>query len=487
MRVISLLFLSFIFSVKHRLFLHRRYAIWVLGPVLLTACGGSNKDHIEEDDHQHAGAARLIYSQASSSDTLKMFDQTLATPSFADSTVAASANAQLVLANDGLTVAMLEGDKLSLVSAGLEHAGGEHGRTHELSLLTTSPWQGVQKVVATEDYFSTLDGSGHSLLMDAEDGKVVSRWAEAVYPTLALEGDDYLVFTANSQDATTTDITVKKADGSTGGSGLIFVRPNVDGYFTPSMSCPQGVRSTAQTEDFSLILCGDGTLRWLISGYDAPEGHPQAGQTLHVTQRYPAVLDANGATVRAEGAVGEVTAGAAEKGFVRNITGLSATWHEDNVIAAWSGSQLWLINAHGDHPHRADLSGLLSSNFGDLIAVEASTQDSALAVLSSNGQIAISRFAVENNNPVAKGAVVREQLSANASWSANNTRLLAGAQGFFVLSQGATTGVLYQLDAHSDEEDYHLHGQYKDSSLSQFGSAVLAHPQEQGEHDHSHD
>lgn len=479
MRVTSLfiLFLSF-FSKRKSV----HVALLAALPLVLSACSGSNKDHpINQDDHGHNHniAARLIYALDSSSDTLKMFDQTLENPAFANTTVAANANAQLVLANDGLTIAMLEGGNLSVVSSGLEHVNGNHPHTHNLSLVTASPFTGVQQVIASGKYFSTLESDGSSRLIDSAGAHVEKTWTDVVYPTLALEGGDFLTFTADSTNGNLINISVVDQNGNTGADGLIFVRPNTEGYMTKSISCVDGVLSTAQTEDFTLILCGDGSLRWLISGYDAPEGHPQAGKTLHVTQRYPSTGD------RREGAIGEVTTGAT--GFIENITGLTATHHDDNVIAAWSADQLWLINAHNDHPHRGDFRSMMGNDFGNILAVAATSHEDALAVLSHSGNVAISRFEVSNNNPVAKGKVALESVYSHANWTEADATLLAGAKGFFVAAKRNNDGVIYQLDFHGEEGEYHLHGTHVDSSLKNLGSAVLAHViDDEHEHDHDH-
>ena len=449
--------------------------IIVLFAMSLTACGGSNKDH--DDDHHHHEHAhhggRLIYSLASQNDTLKMFDQTVENNHFTSTTVSANANAQLVLSNDGLTIAMLEGGNLSMVSSGLEHLNGDHAHTHDVSSISPS-YANVTQVVATGEYFSTLESGGLSRLIRSDNKTDEVVFQQAVYPTLTLAGGDFLHFEEDGSDIT---MTVTRANGSTENEGLIWLRPNKDGYMTKSISCVDGVTSTAQTEDFTLILCGDGSLRWLISGYDAPEGHPQAGKTLHVTQRYPATQD------RREGAIGEVTAGAT--GFIENITGLTATHHDDNVIAAWSKDQLWLINAHNDHPHRGSLIDITGQNFGNIIAVAATTDDDALAILSDQGTVAISRFEVNSSsNPVATGTPVLEGLFIPKP--GKQSQLVAGANSFFVAAQGDSMGQLFQLDFHGEGGEYHLHGTQQNVELKDFSNLVFAHMLK-ADHDHDHD
>ncbi len=460
-------------------------ALTTLLALTLSACGGDSSSDSSDNDHNHdhAEGGRLIYSLSGSADTLKMFDQTVTSEQFTSTTVATGADAQLVLSNDGVTLAMLNGSDLSIVSSGLEHMHGEDAHAHAVATLTAAHIADVAQVVATTDHFSVLKNDGSGLLLEAADGEVVSGLNlpnNLVYPALALQGGQFMTFTANAVTPANTDITVVNADGTTGTDGLIWVRPHDGGYFAESMTCADGVEQTAQTENFTLILCGDGTLRWLISGYVTIDGHPQgAGETLHVTQRYPAT------ETRREGAVGEVTTGST--GFIENITGLTKTNHEHSVIAAWSADQLWLVNAHSDHPHRGDLVSVTGENFGDIIAVTTTTEDDAIALLSNSGKLAVSRFDVDDSsNPVATGETEREQLgAAGAVWNTSNSHLLAGAFEFLVVN--SATGTLYEVDTHSAEGDYHLHSTTANSNLNNAFSAVFAHVAEEEHADDDHD
>jgi hypothetical protein len=447
----------------------------------LGACGGGSSNNNEgpaDVDPIPLTGGRLVYALDGAADTLKMYDQTVASDRFTGSTVSATSGAELVLSNDGLTLAMLEQNgRLSVVSSGLEHLDDSNPHTHELSVASAVAISAVSKVVATTDHFSILREDGTSTLLESSDGAATTlTWNNVVYPTLALEGGQFLKFTANVDDDSITDISVVDENDSTGDEGLIFVRPNVDGFFTPAMSCVGGVQQTAQTEDFTVVLCGDGTLRWLISGFVAPVDHPAAGQTLHVTQRYPATA------TRREGAIGEVTADAA--GFIENITRLNATRAEGDVIAAWADDQLWLINAHGDHPHRANLYAALEGS-PNLVAAAAATEDDAMTILADDGKAFVFRFTInESSNPVIVGDVFAEQLgSANATWSSDRAHLAPGPFEFFVINRD--TGTLYQLDAHDPEGDYHLHATFTHSDLADAHSAVFTHAID-GEHRHDH-
>lgn len=437
---------------------------------LLAACSSSDQ-HDEHHDHAHNQGGRLIYS-LNSAPGLLMFDQTLEQPAFVSTKVNNTAQAaQLLLANDGLTFGLLEGNQLSLASSGLEHLHGDHAHTHEVELKGNT-FPNVQRVITTDHYFSTLSGNTSDLIQ-LGDGSIKKSWTPVVYPTLALKGGDFLKFTADPENSSLTHMSVVDQHGDTGAEGRIFVRPNNGGYLTPSFTCAEGVAETAQTDVFTVILCGDGTLRWLISGYLAPEGHPLAGQTLHVTQRYPATDN------RREGAIGEVAAGA--NGFITGISHLRATHHAKDVILAWSADQLWLINAHNDHPHRGNLMPVVGEGFGNILAATATTEDDALAVLSDTGKVAISRFEVNSSsNPVAKGEAVREQLGSAASWGAGSGLLVPGSYAFYAINKNS--GTLYKLDAHAADDDYHLHDTHQHDSLKNISSAVFAQGIEDDKH-----
>ena len=133
-------------------------ALTTLLALTLSACGGDSSSDSSDNDHNHdhAEGGRLIYSLSGSADTLKMFDQTVASEQFTSTTVATGADAQLVLSNDGVTLAMLNGSDLSIVSSGLEHMHGEDAHAHAVATLTAAHIADVAQVVATTDHFSVL-------------------------------------------------------------------------------------------------------------------------------------------------------------------------------------------------------------------------------------------------------------------------------------------------------------------------------------------
>jgi hypothetical protein len=472
----------FFMQKRHSLFL-----VLALGSTL-AACGGSSSDNSPAPPPPVAApppaapaplaGGRLIYSLDGVNDTLKMFDETVASNRFTGTTVSAVAGAQLVLSNDGLTLAMLEGDSLSVVSAGLEHLEDDTPRTEAPRIESAAPISSVSMVVATMDHFSVLRADGTGLLLEAADGEETGDvWTDLVYPTLALDGGQFLIFTANAVNPADTDLTVVNADGSTGENGLIWMRPNATGFFAESLTCADGVEETTQTERFTVALCGDGTLRWLASGWLAPPGHPAAGQTIHASQRYPETAN------RREGADGELPAGGSA--FIENISGLAMTRSEENVIAAWAGDQLWLVNLHSDHTHRLLVNPSLPENT-NIIAVAAATVDDAVTVLSDTGVASTFRFMINASaNPeVIDGMFYLEQLgSASANWTAERSHMVAGPYDFYVINRD--TGTLYHIDSHDPDDEYHLHATLTQSDLGDAFSAVFAHVIEDG-HGHDH-
>lgn len=423
---------------------------------------------------------RLLYSLDGVTDTLQMFDETVAANRFTGTTVAAGPNTRLVLANNGLTAAMLDGDRLSIVDSGLEHLRDDDPHTHKVEVVSAVPLSGVQQVVATRDHFSVLLADGTSRLLEASDGADAGKsWSNTVYPTLELPGEHFLVFTANAGNPADVDMTVVDAQGASGEEGLIFLRPNATGVFGRSITCANGVQQTAQTERFTIALCGDGTLRWLASGVETPEGHPAGGgRVIHTSQRYPAT------ETRRAGATGEVVASA--NGFIENITGILPTRSDENVILVWAAEQLWLVSLHFDHPHRG-------SFFADLpegtriIAAAAATVDEAVTVISDRGRSSSFRFEINNqNNPVRKGGVDNEQLgSATATWTAGRTHIVGGPFDFYVINRDQAR--LYHIDAHDPDDEYHLHATLNHPRLADALSAVYAHLIDEDHHHHHHD
>ncbi len=409
----------------------------------LAACGGSgsnsdndNDDHSDEEhhdeEHAHTGG-RLIYSVSDDSG-LNMYDQTAEeADAFSTDVVTTSATgATLVLAKSGLTAAMLDNGAVSIVDAGLEHLAEEDGHTHDVSSTVTTLTSGVTQVVATHEYFSAYDDST-STVLNAEDGTVVTAPSSDAYPTLALTGGHFLTF--NSID---------------GGVEAEVVEPNGDSLETPvTMSCSTGsVDTSAQTEHLTQVLCSNGTLLTLI----AEEGETETAFS---------------------------ASSSAESGF----DNLTATFSENDVIAAWNSSTgaITLTKAHGDHPHSTDVSENVGAESIIAVAPAGDHDTEVLGVLAGNGAFTALFYAAEDHSVTveSKNAFI---INSEANWTSAD-KLLAGATAFLAVNTEANE--LYYMDAH-DGSDYHVHGSaIANEDLASVSSAVFAFAGE--EHDHEED
>ena len=409
----------------------------------LAACGGSdnnsdndNDDHSDEehhdDEHAHTGG-RLIYSVSDDSG-LNMYDQTAEeADAFSTDVVTTSATgATLVLAKSGLTAAMLDNGAVSIVDAGLEHLAEEDGHTHDVSSTVTTLTSGVTQVVATHEYFSAYDDST-STVLNAEDGTVVTAPSSDAYPTLALTGGHFLTF--NSID---------------GGVEAEVVEPNGDSLETPvTMSCSTGsVDTSAQTEHLTQVLCSNGTLLTLI----AEEGETETAFS---------------------------ASSSAESGF----DNLTATFSENDVIAAWNSSTgaITLTKAHGEHPHSTDVSENVGAESIIAVAPAGDHDTEVLGVLAGNGAFTALFYAAEDHSVTveSKDTFI---INSEATWTSAD-KLLAGATAFLAVNTEANE--LYYMDAH-DGSDYHVHGSaIANEDLASVSSAVFAFAGE--EHDHEED
>src|SRR5690606_9765461 len=108
---------------------------------LLTACGGgSSSDKAVIDNHDHAHSGRLLYSLTNNT-TLKVYDQ--AEKSFENLESDAAGNAaQLILADNGLSTAVLTNGILNIVYSGLHTeeetatTEAEHGEHEHAEMLS---------------------------------------------------------------------------------------------------------------------------------------------------------------------------------------------------------------------------------------------------------------------------------------------------------------------------------------------------------------
>lgn len=435
----------------------------------LAACGGSNDDSsTDQHDHEHADGGRLIYSITGANDTLKMFDQTVSSNPFTATAVAAQADAQLVLSNDGVTLAMLEGSQLRVISSGLEHMSYADAHAHDVKELSTSAMENVAQVVATTDHFSVRKSDGSGMLLEAADGAEVTglSWSDIVYPTLALHGDHYLKFTEAAGGVNISVVDDKDVTEN-------IVLRSSDPAATSALFCPTEVKDTAQTDAFTVVLCGDNTMRWLIS-------HEQEdGSVQYVSQKYNWITADEQIGVMVQG--GNLEA-------ISDISHLTKTNSEHNAVVAWSNTStkaLWIMFAHGDHPHRTNLTDQIDST--SILSVSASTshEHDVFAVLGNDSKMAVMSYqtTADGHNLELSGTPDKFSVASDKTWGSSD-KLLAAGSSFFVIHKA--TGALYNIDSHGDS--YHVHGDPQiNHDLSNISSAVFAHAIEAEHSDDDHD
>lgn len=409
----------------------------------LTACGGGSSSSVsdnDEEEHEHEGG-RVIYSI--SNDTgLSLYDQTAEeADAFENNVVSTSTmSATLVLANNGLTAAMIDNGALSIVKSGLEHLEDEDGHTHDVEASVTSLTSGVTQVIATHEYFSAFDGTD-STVIDAEDGTVETTSTDVTFPTLALTGGHYLTFTSGTDEATVLEVV------EAGGEPLS----------TPvTLTCSSGgITTSAQTEHLTQVLCGNGTLLTLIA-------EESEADTIFTTNSV------------------------ADSGF-NNLTVVSS---EDDVIAAWNAtSALLKLNiAHDDHTDSKDISDEVTSE--SILAVAAPTGDETevVGVLGTDGKFTVIYYSIENDAVVVDSADTKSFIiDSQATWDQGDS-LHADSSNFIAINKGASN--LYFIDGH-EGNPYHVHDTYSDASLASVASAVFTYASEDHDHEdgevHEHD
>src|SRR5690606_31375167 len=139
---------------------------------LLTACGvGSSSDNPATDDQDHAHSGRLLYSLTNNT-TLKVYDQ--AEKSFENLESDAAGNAaQLILADNGLSAAVLTNGILNIVYSGLHTeeetatTEAEHGEQEHAERLSNS-LDSVDRLVLTRGHSSALL-NGYTRLLPTAD------------------------------------------------------------------------------------------------------------------------------------------------------------------------------------------------------------------------------------------------------------------------------------------------------------------------------
>lgn len=387
----------------------------------LAGCGGSNKDHHGDNDHDHSHdhdqRGRLIFSTTNNSN-LGVFDQAQNTPGFLANGFTRNGNAgsELILNHDGLSIAVLDGTELTILSSGLEHLNGHssaHGHSHDIKDVGVNITN-VDIVIPTQGYFSILKTDGSSYLI-APDGDIdPASDSNVVYPSLLLAGDDRLTFSAA---------------GSNTVANIVDMQGNA--LATPISFTCDAIKQTVQTFHMVATLCNNGRV-YLIASEHSNNKYQHSEIELSYT----------------------------------NIAGLLIANSEDDTIAAYNTNQLYLITAHGNHIHDADASSKIATTIEQAVAL---TDSDTLAVLGNNGNITFVNFDVDHGTPNIKEASTETINGSNIS--TENLSLVAGAETLWVINK--VSGELYRFDAHDDH--FHQHDTYQHDDLKALHSVVFAH------------
>ena len=393
---------------------------------LLTACGGGSSQSTEEtsDEHEHTG--RLLFS-LSDSDTLMVFDQEESAFESVEDSAAGNA-ATLVLADNGLSAAVLSNGIADFVYSGLHseeeeealvEAEGEHG--HEEAELLSLSLDSVTAMTSTEGHFSLLR-NGSTVLLPAEDledsGLAFENTtgpASQTYPGLLLEEEHELMLFFAADKAQ-----VYEAGAATG----------------DEFSCTNPAASVQGTE-FALVLCDEGVLTVKVE--ETETDHEIDSDTLTA---------------------------------LSSATQVRSNGHD---FAAFSADGLWLIHEDDNEtlqPESVNLTGV-----SEICNAAFATEDEeTLAVLNSAGYLHIIDAESAEETRIALDETVTTNLSCDALALAN------GPEGFMVVDKN--DGILYIIDAH-DGSPYHVHSRYQDNALTTLADVVLMHAID-AEHAHEH-
>lgn len=404
----------------------------------LIACGGgsassSDDDHNHEHEHEHSG--RLLFS-VSDNTTLTVYDEE--EEAFEPLEQYAAGNgAQLVLADNGLSAAVLASGTLNIVYSGLhaedeeENAEEDHGEHEHAEMLEVS-LPSVDQVVTTRGHFSALRLGATQLLptadveaADLDFEPPLDTVASQTYPALVLDEEHGLT--------------------------LFFAAGQAYVY--------EGDISD------TTFACVD------------PQGHAEAGELTVLNCDGSAVyvlIEEHEATVEVH--TGEVSG-------PTGITGLTSNGHE---VLAWNGTAAWVLEA-AEHEHvdvmvvaaaaeeEADVSAeaLTLALGGATIcnAAFATEDEDTLGILTSNGLLHLTN--PNNPQPLA--------LDMSENPGCENLFLASGPEAFIAVDKVAEQ--LYIFDTLSGGS-YHLHDRIEGDELANLSNLVFMHAID-ASHDHA--
>jgi hypothetical protein len=398
----------------------------VAAATLLTACGGGSSQSTSDTSEEHEHTGRLLFS-LSDSDTLMVFDQEENEfETLADS--AAGNAASLLLADNGLSAAVLSNGIVNFVYSGLHseeeeealvEAEGEHD--HEEAELLTLSLDSVSAMTSTQGHFSLLQ-NGSTVLLPAEDledteldFENTTGPASQTYPGLVLDEEHELMLFFAAAKAQ-----VYEAGAATG----------------DEFSCSNPAASVQGTE-FALVQCDEGVL-----------------------------------TVKVEETETDHEIDSATLSALSSATQVRSNGHD---FAAFDAASLWLIQEDDNEVLQAESVNLTGVS-GICDAAFATEDEETLAVLNSAGYLHI----IDAESGAESLIALDETVTTNLS--CDDLALANGPEGFMVADKN--DGILYIIDAH-DGSPYHVHSRYQDDTLTTLADAVFMHAID-AEHTHEH-
>lgn len=412
----------------------------------LVACGGSSSSKKDEHDHEHEHehehddhAGRLLFS-VQDNDPLFVYDE--AENKFDDIGSATANAATLVLADNGLSAAVLAGTTLNIVFSGLhnddhneEH---DHDEEHDHAELLDITLNSVTKVIATRGHFSALS-NGATQLLNSDDIEnpmlafetAITTPASQTYPGIVLDAEHRVFFAADNA----------------------YVYNDMD--LEDTLDCTNPTHH-AEAGELTVINC-DGTAKYVVLEVHGDHHHIYTGEVAGLS--------------------------------AINLTNLTSNGHD---IVAWTSSNAWIIaiNEHDDS-HTHDMVSIQAAN--ESLTVEASaltlpelngasicqaafaTEDKdTLGVLTSNGRLHLINVEDDTNRTLTLD---------NTNTDCNSLHLAAGAEAFLVAN--TVESKLYLIDAH--DGPYHIHSRINDSRISELAHMVYMHASHDDHDDHDHD
>ncbi len=421
--------------------------------LMLAACGGGSSsgsstdnaddsgDHTHEE-HEHSG--RVLFSESAST-TLQVFDQAEEILETLDGSAAAN-GPSLVLADNGLSAAVVNASVVQFVNAGLheeeheeeegaeeEHDEEEHGHEEASLIDFTLSGSSVGPVITSRGHFSVLvDGATHFVPTDDIESVSAAETFDAAtqsYPAVMLN------------EASETILVFNESEAMIG---------NFDSASDAVVNCSSPYLA-AESEHITLFGCGSDALYFISQEGDFDE--IQSVTLPDGVSAWPTQWITNGDNIAGYSA-GQIMSLSTEEDDVTETVTVTAT----------------------------DVTAVISQQFtpGNFCTAAFATEESDYAAVASDDGFlyvidtetdSASRIQLEESNP--------------ASLACGDLFIAPAAEGFMVVDNAAHQ--LYVVDKHEDASNFHIHSIVDLSSdVSDVQDMVFMHAIEGGEHDHEH-